>query len=41
MAYTIIRVRDHFEVLDSDGNFLFSADSYHEAVCEADLHFAA
>lgn len=41
MDYVIIRVREHFEVLDSDGNFLFSADSYREALTDAEYHFAA
>lgn len=41
MDYVIVRVREHFEVLDADGNFLFSADSYREAQKEADYLFAA
>jgi len=31
MNYRIIRVRDHYEVYDSQGRFRFSADSYSEA----------
>lgn len=41
MDYIIIRVRDHFEVRDRDGNFLLSADSYHEACKEVRLLLAA
>jgi len=31
MEYVIKRVFEHFEVYDSYGAFLFSADSYNEA----------
>ncbi len=32
--YDIIPVRGHYEVYDGEGNFICSADSYSEAVCE-------
>lgn len=28
--YEIVRVLEHFEVVDNMGNFIFSADSYKE-----------
>lgn len=34
MDYTINRVFDHYEVLDSFGQFLFSADNMNEIVEE-------
>lgn len=34
MHYTIINVRDHYEVYDNYGNFLFSADTKSEAINE-------
>ena len=33
-SYDIIPVRGHFEVFDSEGNFVCSADSYSEAISE-------
>lgn len=34
MGYTIINVRGHYEVYDSCGNFLFSADTKSEVLNE-------
>ncbi len=34
MSYKIISVLDHYEVHDSMGNFVLSADTYAEAVSE-------
>ena len=34
MKYRIISVIDHYEVLDSFGNFVLSADTYAEAISE-------
>lgn len=33
-SYDIIPVREHYEVYDAEGNFLFSADSRAEALRE-------
>ena len=33
-SYDIIPVRGHYEVFDAEGNFVCSADTYSEAVCE-------
>jgi hypothetical protein len=40
VAYTIRRVMQHYEVFDSAGIFLFSADSYNEA-CQEIEHLRA
>lgn len=34
MNYTILYVRDHVEVYTAGGEFLFSADTYHDAMTE-------
>ncbi len=34
MYATIVRVKEHYEVYDANGNFLFSADSRREATEE-------
>ena len=39
MEYSIQYVRDHVEVFDADGNFVFSADTFQEA--QADLELLA
>ena len=41
MEYTIIRVFEHVEVFDTNGRFIFSADSYSEAVRELETIDAA
>ena len=36
MEFIIKRVKEHYEVYDKDGRFLFSADSYSEAYNETE-----
>lgn len=41
MHYVIKRVKEHYEIYDLFGKFLFSADSYNEACREAEKLAAA
>lgn len=40
MNYTIQYVREHVEVYDNNGEFLFSADNQQEAMAEMSQHAA-
>jgi hypothetical protein len=41
MDFIIKRVKEHYEVYDKEGRFLFSADSYAEAYDETQKLIAA
>ena len=41
MEYTINRVFEHYEVYSPYGKFLFSADSYNEAIALLQAAYAA